>query len=464
MNDFDERLRLLVRTIGEAAPRPPSVPVASSPPRRMVPRGRVVALVAFGLAVLIFGTVRLFLSPGGDVTGTASVTVRHQVLDVTLVANLSCDQGAGAGTSTLRIETWADFTGGRFRQLATYQDGSMRDRIALGDANYPTETYARGSSPLVVPACGEDMLASDNTSGPNVLFFNQPTESPCCPGYRELGLIVPGEYLDSIGRPSTLYRWLIDGYATAEDGTQTPMHELTAWYVDPVTGYVLERVTEQSEPDRYDVRHSLVVTTDDLTEIDPIIFATEGYELEWSWEDGISGPALEAEAVESALRLGSAVIWPESPEPGGGPMVAQRFSAEVLGWVNALVTLDTGAGGDGPVWATLADGQGHELAVLLSPMGSDGWGILQVGEPTGLGVAALGNASVTVGAVPNTTRVTIYVTDSQGAAHAWQADLTEIPATVVLPGIPPWDIVELLLVYQDADGSTLTATGGRFGD
>lgn len=73
MNDFDERLRLLVRTIGEASPAPPSVPLALSAPRRIVQGGWVVAAVTFGLAILVFGTVRLLLSPGGDDPGTELV-------------------------------------------------------------------------------------------------------------------------------------------------------------------------------------------------------------------------------------------------------------------------------------------------------------------------------------------------------------------------------------------------------
>jgi len=144
-------------------------------------------------------------------------------------------------------------------------------------------------------------------------------------------------------------------------------------------------------------------------------------------------------------------------------MVARRFAGEVLGWANALVTVDQGADGDGPAWVGLADGQGHELTILVSPMGSEGWGILQVGQPTGLGVAPLGDASMAIDAIPSATQVTIYVTDSQGAAHAWQADLTETPATIVLPGVKPWDVLALLVVYQDADGYALTASGGQFG-
>ena len=466
MSEFDERLRRLVRTIGEAAPPPPSVPDALQTPRRRVLwRGPLVAAAAFGLAILVLGVVRRFLSPGGDATGTTTglVTVRHQVIDVTLVADLSCDQAVGAGTSTLRIETWADFPGGRFRQLATYQDGSVRDRIALGDPNYPTETYAIGQSGLVVPVCGSDLLAYDPTAGPDVLFFNPPTEPPNIPGYRELGTIVPGDYIDSTGRPALLYRQIIDGYAVHDDGTEIPLHQVTDWYVDPATGDVLERAFEQTEADRYDVRQIMVVTSDEVTEADPAMFATDDYQLEWSGDDAIPGLRIQALPVEPTWRLGSWAIWPEPLEPAGGQAVAQRFTDEVLGWTSPLIIVDSSAGIGAPAWVTLADGQGHELKILVSPVDSDGWGILQIGDPTGFDVAPLGHASITPAAVPGATQVTIHGADSQGTTYAWRADLTDDPATIVLPDFQARGVLTLLIVYQDADSYTITASGGQFG-
>ncbi|MEE9206387.1 MAG: hypothetical protein V3U50_05330 [Acidimicrobiia bacterium] len=464
MNDFDDRLRQLVRTIGEAAPPPPQVPDLPPPARRVSWRGPLIALAAFAMAIVVFGVARLLFSPGSETSGdTGLVTVRQQVVEITLVAELSCDQPVGAGTSTLRIETWADFGGGRFRQLATYSDGSVRDRIALGDLNYPTETYAKGQSGLVVPACGDDLLAGDPTSGPNVMFFNPPTESPNAPGYRQLGTIVPGEHADSTGRPALLYSQVIDGSGVAGDGTEFQIHQVTDWYVDEATGDVLEKTFEQTAAGRYEVLQTIVVTADEVTEIDPATLSTDSYQQEWSGDDGSRGLRIDAEPVQPSLRLGSSAIWPEPLEFAGSRVLARRFAEEVLGWHSAVITLDPEAGADAPTWVTLVDGQGYELEILVTPVGADGWGIFQIGDPTGLGVAPLGYASIAPEAVPAATQATIHVADSQGATKAWRADVAERPGIIVLPNFQASSVHTLLVTYQDADGYTVAASGGQFG-
>lgn len=286
MSEFDERLRRVVRTIGESAPHPPAVS-DERPAERRRWSGPLVALGAFAVALLVFGATRLFLSPDGGSSDGASVmkAVRHQVLEVTLMADLSCDGAEGAGMSTLRIEAWADFDAGRFRQLTRFGDGSTRDRIVLGDLNYPTRAYAKGGSGLTLPACGADVLLGDPAAGPNVLFFNPPVASPNVPGYKELGSLVPGAFTDSLDRPSILYRQEIDGFATADDGAVTPLRQVTEWYVDATTGNVLERVFSQSQVGRYSVRQTIVVAMDDAAGVDPASLSEAGYELEWSAED-----------------------------------------------------------------------------------------------------------------------------------------------------------------------------------
>ncbi len=466
MSELDERLRQLVRKIGEAAPPPP--PIRDVPTRTggRAWRGPLVAAASFAVVLLGFGAFRLFLWPGSDSTPASSeeVSVRRQVIELTLVADLSCEQGSGAGTSSVRLETWADFAEGRFRQVATFPDGSVRDRIALGDLNYPLQTYGRGDSKLVVPVCGEDFLSYDPTSGPDMVFFNPPVASPNTLGYEELASIVPGDHTDSQGRPAALYRQVIEGgSALSGDGTEAALYQVTDWYVDEVTGDVLERTFSQTIAGRYDVKQSMVVVSDDQITVDEAMFATDGYQLEWDGDDGTGGLRIDAEPVEPSITLGTGAVWPEPLEPAGPQAVAERFAREVLEWDSPTVTVDPEAEPNTPTFATLDDGRGHELNILTAPNGADGWGIYQIGNPTGLGVAPLGYASIRPQAVTGATRITIHVTNSEGNTLAWQADLTGSPGTIVLPGIQAGDVGALLVTYQDADGNTLTAAGSGGG-
>lgn len=466
MSELDERLRQLVRKIGEAAPPPPRIRDVPTRTGRRAWGGPLVAAASFAVVLLGFGAARLFFSPGFDSTGATAdeVSVRHQVIELTLVADLSCEQRSGAGTSAVRLETWADFTQARFRQVATYPDGSVRDRIALGDLNYPLRTYGRGDSKLVLPVCGEDILSNDPTSGPDMVFFNPPVASPNTPGYEELGSIVPGDHTDGQGRPAALYRQVVGGgFALFEDGTEAPIYQVTDWYVDEATGEVLETTFSQTIDGRYDVNQTMVVVSDETITIDGAMFSTDGYQLEWNGGDGSQGPRIDAEPVEPTVALGTEVIWPEPLEPAGPQAVAERFAREVLEWDSPTVTLDREAEPNAPTFTTLDDGRGHQLSVLTAPNGADGWGIYQVGNPIGLGVAPLGYASIRPQAVADATRITIHVTNSEGTTLAWQADLTGSPGTIVLPGIQAGEVGTLLVAYQDADGNTLTAGGSPHG-
>lgn len=138
----------------------------------------------------------------------------------------------------------------------------------------------------------------------------------------------------------------------------------------------------------------------------------------------------------------------------------QRFAEEVLGWHDAVIALDPDAGDGAPTWTTLADSQGHELKILATPVGGDGWGIFQIGSPTGLGVAPLGYASIAPEAVVGAAQATIHAADSHGTTRAWRADLMEGPGTIVLPSVQASNIQTLLVTYQDAEGYTVAASGG----
>ena len=460
MSDFDERLRRVVRTIGETAPHPPAMPEARLSPRRPW-SGPLIALGAFATVVLVVGTALVIVWPGSSDDPAGVASVRHQILDVTVTADLTCAGAVGAGTSTVRIETWADFETGRFRQLIRFEDGSTRDRIVLGDLHYPTAAYAKSGSALMLPACDGDVLLGDPTAGPGVLFFNLPYETANVPGYEELGTLVPGSFTDSLGRSSVLYRQTIDGYSMDADGTEIPLRQVTEWHVDPETGDVLQRTFAQTQVGRFDVGQAVVVTVDDTTDIDSATLSEDGYELEWTADDE-HGPTVEAIPIEPHLTLGTTAIWPVHLESGGAVALAERFAREVLQWPNATLGPLDGAEPAAPTWATLNDPTGHETTILVSPFGNDGWGILQIGDPTGIGAGPLGTATIPNGA-PDAASATIHASDTTGLTYAWEADLTAAPAHIALPGIEPWTVQSLLVTYHDEAGRITDAAGGSFG-
>ena len=307
MSNLDQRLRHLVTTIANASPAPPTVRDIPLARRSHSWRGPLVAVATFAVAVLVFGIARWMLSsptPAAD-SPSAAVTVRHQVIEFTITAELSCDQAVGAGTSTLRLETWADFGGGRFRQLATYPDGSTRDRIALGDPVNPDRSYGKGEPRLVSPRCGIDLLGGDPTDGPDIVFYDPPVRQPGSVGYQELGTLLAGTHRDSRDRPALLYRWVLDGgYGVSDDGTEYPIYQETEWYVDEATGHVLETTFRQTSELRYDVARTTVIVSDAEVQVDPALFSTDGFELEWD--------ATTATTVASPVTTAVGPIPPES--------------------------------------------------------------------------------------------------------------------------------------------------------
>jgi hypothetical protein len=435
----------------------------------------VLVIGAFVGAGFLFGgqeqapATNVTRSPSPDVTQPASTTpssgvveVRRQVTVFEMRADLSCDDAVGAGTWRIEFETWADFTGGRFRQQATYADGSTRTKIAFGDINFPEQTFGHGPPGLVAPACGEDVLGGDPTGGPDITFFNPPVESPNTQGYRELGTVVPGDHQDSQGRPAVLYREVIDGYASYEDGIEHPVHQVIDWFVDEATGDLLETVFSESIGDRSDMRTSFVLVDDDMTTVDASVFDTAGYQLEWDGDDSETGPAVDGQSIEPSTTLGTELIWPEPSEPADPETVARRFAEEILGWDQPVITPDPDATPQSPTWMTISDGRGHEVDLLAIPSG-DGWGLVQIGDPTGIATAPFGNASFTPNLSLGATTVVIHAAVRDGSTLAWQADLTTKPGIVVLTDALMGDLLTILITYQDEDGQVIAAIGGQFG-
>ena len=89
--------------------------------------------------------------------------------------------------------------------------------------------------------------------------------------------------------------------------------------------------------------------------------------------------------------------------------------------------------------------------------------MIQIGEPAGVGSAPLGYVSINPTPVAGATQIVIHASNTVGSTLAWRAQLTDSPGIVVLSGIQIGEVMTLLVIYQDADGQTLTASGGQFG-
>lgn len=483
MSVLDDRIREVIHTIGESAPNPPALredTIRTGPSTRRV-SGPVVAIVSFVVVVGVFVGAR-FLFGGQDQTSATDVTqpsspdvtqpattipaagaveVRHQIVLYESTVDLSCDDAVGAGTTQIELESWADFTGGRFRQQVTYPDGSTRIKIAFGDINFPEQTYAQGPPGMVAPACGEDLVGGDPTDGPQITFFNPPVESPNIQGYRELGTVVPGDHQDSQGRPAVLYRDVTDGYASYADGVEHPVHQVTDWYVDEATGDVLETVFSQSIGDRSDIRTSFVVLGDETSTVDASVFDTAGYQLEWAGEDGEQGPRVDGQSIEPSITLGTDFIWPEPSNPADPETLVRRFAEEILGWDQPVITPDPDASPQGLTWINISDDQGHEVDVLAVPT-PDGWGLVQIGDPSGISSAPLGYASINPNLDLGATTVVIHAAVRDGSTLAWRADLTTKPGIIELTGPQMGDIRTLLITYEDENGRVIAVNGGQY--
>lgn len=483
MSVLDDRIREVVHTIGQSAPNPPALredTVRTRPTTRRV-SGPTMAIVSFVVVIGVFAGAG-FLFGGQDQTPATNVTeppspdvtlpestipsggaveVRHQVVLYESTADLSCDDAVGAGTTKIEMEVWADFTGGRFRQQATYADGSTRIKLAFGDINYPEQTFGQGQPGLIAPACGEDLVGGDPTAGPQITFFNPPVESPNTQSYRELGTVVPGDHQDSQGRPAMLYREVIDGYASYEDGVEHPVHQVTEWYVDGATGDVLETVFSQSIGDRSEIRTSFVVLSDETSTVDGAIFEPAGYQLEWAGDDGEQGPRVDGQSIEPSTTLGPDFIWPDPSDPADPETLGRRFAEEILGWDQAVITPDPDASPQGPTRINISDDRDHDVDVLATPT-PDGWGLVQIGDPSEISSAPLGYASINPNLDVGATTVVIHAAVRDGSTLAWRADLTTQPGIVVLTGPQMGDIRTLLITYQDENGRVIAVNGGQY--
>jgi len=428
----------------------------------------VVVAVAIGATALVVG----WLTGEAVVPSSAAIPVMHQLYEYTQTAELICAGGQAVetgGFDTMTIEVWADFEGRRFRQHATFPDGSTHDVIALGHPSLPSSSFARGESKLNQVSCPDEgegssanLLLFDPTQSIGVLLFNSPEVEPGAMGFAELGTLVAGVGADSRGRPAALYRATVEGFSGDGSGDDHSVEQLTDWYVDPATGEVLEITFRQTTDGIADVSHTTTLIVEDTIEVDESQFDIAGYALVWEESDYSEGLGVEAQPVEPSTRLGPDWIWPETPDPASPIELASRFATEVLGWARANVTPDPAAAVDGPQLLTIDDGAGRSLQFLTFPIGVDGWGANQIGEGgLGLGVGAEAKVKAIISPVEGAATADILV-GSADDTLAWRVELAPDITDITLPGITMDEVRTMLVIFSDESGQVISAAGGQF--
>ncbi len=478
MNDpLDDRIRKIVRLIGESGPEPPPPPSeafrAKATGQKLggsklvagsVTGFLVVAAVA-GVILVFRGTNNRVAVPSVTTATSASsvgVPVWHQTYEYIQSTDLACDEGASTESgefNKMTIEVWADLQERRFRQRSTYPDGSTRDVIALGHPSLPRESYERGEPKGTVYEClAYGTVLNDPTATISVLFFNSPIEEPGAMGYAELGSQLRGEHTDSRGRPADVYQEVISG---SIDASGSEINQVTEWFVEPEADSLLEVTMRQTADEVLVFSWTTTLIKQEDSTVDEAFFDTDGYTLSWEASDYGPGPAVEAEPTEPSTTLGPEWIWPEVPDPSGPEVVGRRFAAEVLRWPAAIVTPDPQAAPDGPTMVTLDDGAGLTVPILTFP-GPDGWAAIQIGNggtSLGVGAEAVANISVMVPELAVSATVLIGTAD---ATLAWMADVSPESQGIIVPGVVVDDIRTVLILYSNDDGQVIDATGGQF--
>jgi len=287
--NLSPKIARALHEFGDAAPPPPSVEDVrshqpSAPRRRIAVSLAAAALVAAG----VVGTVAV---TGRDVAAPASeraVEVHHSRYRVSWTADLACETPIDnpATFDTVIIDTWSDREGRRWRNQATYPDGSTHDLILQGSAIYPTAQFERGrrldSNLGCVGPNGEPFIL---VAGPG-LFFSLtlapelgPDERPFVRLYDDWGTLVDAHAADSLGRPSQQWEQRTSGTAGYGSVADHPVIQVTTWWVDAVDATtVTERTYINNVQTLGTAMQTQTLLFDETITAADDLFATNGYQ------------------------------------------------------------------------------------------------------------------------------------------------------------------------------------------
>jgi hypothetical protein len=165
------------------------------------------------------------------------------------------------------------------------------------------------------------------------------------------------------------------------------------------------------------------------------------------------------------LDVGVDRVWPDAGFAGDADMIAAEFAGQALGWTNVETVSDPEATPDGPVWTTIQHAGSEDLDVLSIPIGDGRRALIQVGSPgVFVRLADQGQGQrVVIPHVAEAESAVLHIRfvepDRVDVIVADRSDLEQ--GRVEVASISP--IGGIVVVYLDANGDSVTATGGHFG-
>ena len=165
------------------------------------------------------------------------------------------------------------------------------------------------------------------------------------------------------------------------------------------------------------------------------------------------------------LDVGVDRIWPDAGFAGDSDEIAAGFARQALGWTNVETVSDPEAVPDGPVWTTIQHAGSEDLDVLSIPIGDGRRTLIQVGSPgVSIRLADQGpGQSVVIPHVAEAESAILHIRfvepDRVEVIRADGSDLEQGQVEVASDS----PIGGIVVVYLEADGDGLTASGGHFG-
>jgi hypothetical protein len=399
---------------------------------------------------------------------TGPVEVDHEVIAYHQDVSADCDGQPPAVTGSfddVRLEAWGDAPNQRWRLAVTYPDGSTRDLVVEGSAYYPVASYARGDARGRGVSCADNgvgTIVAEPARGPQMFSLNALAPipvlgagQPAVIAFTPSGSPVPGEHRDSQGRSARLVRSDQHGYY-GDGPTKTASTRTEDWYVDPSSGLILERVVHETGDGVFQAAQRTTLLTHDRVTVDTAIFDTAGYTRTVGTDVyGIPADASTPTPVPPPTQLGVDLgrIWPAQATDETPEQLVRRFATEVVGWPDATIAA-------GPSDTNRFDiiHDGHTISIDLGP---DRAGIIQFAEHL-IGGAAPGATSLfRFAARPDATQATVIV-NANGTTKAWHADLAAGVTVIALPDLSIGAARSVIILFEDADGTTLAAAGGQF--
>lgn len=164
--------------------------------------------------------------------------------------------------------------------------------------------------------------------------------------------------------------------------------------------------------------------------------------------------------------LGVDHVWPDEGVEGGPIDVASAFATEVLGWADASFSIEPGSDPEGTAWVVI-DQEGSDLLVVETvPIGEGRTALSQVGSGIWLVVDGLGTDDgrwIAFSRPEGAVEASLHVRRADGSL-----DLIAIEPDVLrnegrVPIEDDNQVVTALVVYRDASGEAIGASGARFG-